>query len=275
MTKRNDLERRYPDLLRQEDDQALYELVNDLDAAYTRPELPHELTWATTKARAKTILRLQQENTFMLDYPKALRSAGITILLCLLLWQGWLIFEGIYVGTSYERSVTLHFFSIWLSLIIAVGVLIWSFLRGKPHIAYAGLHAFCLIGFYCLVQLYFYDFSLSEGHGAILLAGPPAISLLLCVFIQPILPVLSWLQRLFRIQVVDRLRSSIPKQATEDHLPEDAFLYEGGYKAFQTEAVSADEEWYIPTIQSKIVTEEGEKHFSDYNRNLEQRQSQE
>jgi hypothetical protein len=282
MTKRYNLERRYPDLLQQEDDQALYKLVNDLDAAYTRPELPHGLTWATTKARATSILRLQQENMFMLDYPKALRSAGVAILLCLLLFLGWIIFVRTYIvlyqGGYYSEAgeVFLHNLSILLSLIIAVGSLIWTFFRGKPHIAYAGLHTFCWVGFFCWVQLYLVEFSNTD-RGSMLFAGPLALSLLLCLFLQPILTGLSKLQRLFGILVVETLPSGVPKQATEDRLLEASFPYEyeDGYKTVQPEAISADDEWSIPTLPSKAVAEEGEQHFPYHNRDLEQHQSHE
>lgn len=52
MTKHYELKQRYPDVLGQEDDHALDALVSDLDELYTKPEMPHWLTWATTKARA-------------------------------------------------------------------------------------------------------------------------------------------------------------------------------------------------------------------------------
>ncbi len=185
----------------------------------------------------------------MLDYPKALRSAGVGVLLSLAWYIIWLLsYLLLYaVLNLYNLAAFVSSVSIWISFIVAVFSLIWSFFRGKPYMAYAGLHVFCWISFYGLALL---------ANTARLFVGPVVFSLLLCLFLQPIITSLTNLQRLIGVPVGDFPPRSAPKQAVEDPIS-----YEEGYKTVPLEAVSADDEYYIPTRPSKAVYKEDERYF--------------
>jgi hypothetical protein len=115
---------------------------------------------------------------------------------------------------------------------VAVVGLMWSFLRGKPHMAYAGLHVFCWMSFFGLALL---------TNAPILFVGPLVLSLLLFLLLHPILTTLSKLQGFVGVLVVDTSPRSVPKQAAENPLS-----YEDGYKTVQSEAVYEEGERYSP-----------------------------
>lgn len=258
MTKRDDdLQRRYPDLL-QQDDYALYELVNDLDKAYTQPEMPEWLMWIPAKEQISPILRFRKENTLMIHYPRAILSAVVAIVLSLLLGFIWEAFTNGFIQEIGYR---------WPCLAAAIAIVILSFARGKPHISYAGLHSSCWVGSYWLAHRYLYEIAYSE-NGMKLFLIPIALSLLLILFIKPILIVIIKLQRFFGILNEDELRPAVLKQ-------DPFFLYNSGYKARYAEDSSTDDEWSIPTLQPHSVSQEGEQYLPYRNHPLEQPPSQE
>ncbi len=194
----------------------------------------------------------------MLDYPKALRSASVGILLSLAWYIIWLLSYLLLYGVLnlYNLATFVFNVSLWISFIVAVLSLVWSFFRGKPYIAYAGLHVFCWLSFYGLAVL---------TNTGLLFVGPLVFSLLLFLFLKPIITSLTNLQRLIGVLVGDFPPRGIPKQAVEDPIS-----YEDGYKTMPSAEAAADDEWNIPTLQSKAVYEEGERYYPYPDHDLKQ-----
>ena len=149
----------------------------------------------------------------MFKNTKALQAGANGILLSLV-WYGLCFGAYLLANNPYQPgpSTFMPILTVGLSFVLAGISLAWSFSRGKPHIAYGGLHVFfalCCFGMAVLTQ------------SVPVLFFPIGISLLLFILNQPILALLG-----------DH-RVAAPLKWTREEPPP----YEAGYRPSSPEAV--------------------------------------
>src|SRR2546423_14619903 len=114
----------------------------------------------------------------MFENKKALQ-AGVNGIILGLLWYGLFLAVYWFAGTLLHLYQFIDFMenlSLWLSFALAGVSLVWSFSRGKPQVAYGGLHVFFALCCFGMALLLAQEF---------VLFLPLVISLLLFIFIQP------------------------------------------------------------------------------------------